>query len=168
MRMPRGGSGTGSNTSRLPPKPRLIDDRFDSDANRSFTKWSLASGGSGAAPSDSFALLLCLTLAACGQNPGSGEKGEQGPPGPQGPAGPQGPPGAQGPAGPAGGSASAIRFQQVGCSTPSCSVICKEGERILNAIAFIPGGVIEYQDEHHLTFRPRRIPAVVTLACIPE
>jgi hypothetical protein len=50
--------------------------------------------------------LLCLTIAACGQNPG-GEKGEQGPPGPQGPAGPQGPPGAQGPAGPAGGSASA-------------------------------------------------------------
>ncbi len=112
--------------------------------------------------------LLCLTLAACGQNPGSSEKGEQGPPGPQGPSGPQGPPGPQGPAGPAGSSGSAIRFQQVGCSTPSCSVSCKEGERILNAIAFTPGGVIEYQDEHHLTFRPRRIPAVVALACVPE
>jgi hypothetical protein len=109
-----------------------------------------------------------LMLAACGQNPGSGEKGEQGPPGPQGPAGPQGPPGPQGPGGPAAGNGSAIRFQHVGCSTSSCIVNCKEGERILNAIAFTPGGVIEYQDEHHLTFRPKRIPAVVALACVPE
>ena len=45
---------------------------------------------------------------------------------------------------------------------------CKEGERILNAIALTPGGVIEYPDEHHLTFRPRRMPAVVVLACVPE
>jgi hypothetical protein len=61
-----------------------------------------------------------LMLAACGQNPGSGEKGEQGPPGPQGPAGPQGPPGPQGPGGPAAGNGLAIRFQHVGCSTSSC------------------------------------------------
>ena len=114
-------------------------------------------------------LLLCfLTLAACGQNPGSGEKGEQGAPGPPGPAGPQGPPGPQGPAGPAGGSGSAIRFQRFGCSTSSCAVSCEEGERILNAFAFTPGGIIEYQDEHRLTFRPRRIPAVGALACVPE
>ena len=113
----------------------------------------------------SLLLVYFLTLAACGQNPGSGEKGEQGPPGPQGPAGPQGP---SGPQGPAGGSGSAIRFQQVGCSTPSCAVSCKEGERILNAFALAPGGIIEYPDEHHLTFRPRRIPAAVVLACVPE
>ena len=79
-------------------------------------------------------LFLCFALAACGQNAGPGEKGEQGPPGQQGPAGPQGP---QGPAGPAGGSGSVIHFQQVGCSG------CKEGERILNAIALTPGGVID-------------------------
>jgi hypothetical protein len=109
-------------------------------------------------------LLLCfLALAACGQNPG--EKGEQGPPGPPGPQGPAGP---QGPTGPAGGKDSAIRFQQIGCSSFSCPMSCKEGERILTAIAFTPGGVIEYQDEHHLTFRPRRIPAVLALACIAE
>jgi hypothetical protein len=110
-------------------------------------------------------LILCLALAACGQNAPPGEKGEQGPPGQQGPAGPQGP---QGPAGPAGGSGSVIHFQQVGCSTSLCTMGCKEGERILNAIALTPGGVIEYPDEHHLTFRPRRIPAVVVLACVPE
>ena len=69
---------------------------------------------------------------------------------------------------PAGGSGSAIHFLHVGCSTSSCTVSCKEGERILNAMAFTPGGAIEYQDEHHLMFRPRRIPAVVALACIPE
>ena len=109
-------------------------------------------------------LPLCfLTLAACG--PGSVEKGEQGPPGPQGPTGPQGPPGPQGPAG---GSGSVIHFQQVGCSTSSCAMSCKEGERILNAFAFTPGGTIEYSDEHHLTFRPRRVPAAVALACVPE
>jgi hypothetical protein len=114
-------------------------------------------------------LFLCfLILAGCGQNPGSGEKGEQGPPGPQGPAGPEGPPGPQGPSGPAGGSGSAIHFLHVGCSLSSCTVSCKEGERILNAMAFSPGGAIEYQDEHHLMFRPRRIPAVVALACLPE
>lgn len=114
-------------------------------------------------------LFLCfLILAGCGQNPGSGEKGEQGPPGPQGPAGPEGLPGPQGPSGPAGGSGSAIHFLHVGCSISSCTVSCKEGERILNAMAFTPGGAIEYQDEHHLMFRPRRIPAVVALACIPE
>lgn len=114
-------------------------------------------------------LSLCfLTLAACGQNPGSVEKGEQGPPGPQGPAGPQGPPGPQGPASQAGGSGLVIHFQQVGCSTSSCTMSCKEGERILNAIAFTPGGILEYPDEHHLIFRPRRIPAVVALACVPE
>ena len=110
-------------------------------------------------------LILCLALAACGQNAPPGEKGEQGPPGQQGPAGPQGP---QGPAGPAGGSGSVIHFQQVGCSTSLCTMGCKEGERILNAIALTPGGVIEYPDEHHLTFRPRRMPAVVVLACVPE
>ena len=82
--------------------------------------------------------------------------------------GPEGPPGAQGPTGPAGGSGSAIHFLHVGCSTSSRTVSCKEGERILNAMAFTPGGAIEYQDEHHLMFRPRRIPAVVALACIPE
>src|SRR6516162_4052966 len=82
---------------------------------------------SGVAPSRAFAVSLCfLTLVACGQNPGSGEKGEQGPPGQQGPAGPQGPPGPQGPAG---GSGSVIHFQQVGCSTSSCAMSCKEGER---------------------------------------
>jgi hypothetical protein len=107
----------------------------------------------------SFLLLFLLALAACGQNPA--EKGEQGPPGPQGPAG------AQGPAGPAGSSGAAIRFEHVGCSTSSCAISCKDRERILNAIAFTPGGVIEYQDEHHLTFRPRRTPAVVALACVP-
>ena len=110
-------------------------------------------------------LFLYFALAACGQNAPPGEKGEQGPPGQQGPAGPQGP---QGPAGPAGGNGSVIHFQQVGCSTSLCTVGCKEGERILNAIALTPGGVIEYPDEHHLTFRPRRIPAVVVLACVPE
>ena len=113
-------------------------------------------------------LSVCfLILAACGQNAGS-EKGAQGPPGQQGPAGPQGPPGPQGPAGPPGDSRSVIHFQQVGCSTSLCTVGCKEGERILNAIAFTPGGTIEFSDEHHLTFRPRRVPAVVALACIPE
>ena len=109
-----------------------------------------------------------MTLAACGQNTGSGEKSEQATVGPQGPAGPQVPPGPQGPAGPAGGNGSVIRFQQVGCSTSLCTMGCKEGERILNAIALTPGGVIEYPDEHHLTFRPRRMPAVVVLACVPE
>ena len=54
--------------------------------------------------------------------------------------GPEGPPGAQGPTGPAGGSGSAIHFLHVGCSTSSCTVSCKEGERILNAMAFTPGG----------------------------
>jgi len=110
-------------------------------------------------------LFLCFALAACGQNAPPGEKGEQGPPGQQGPAGPQGP---QGPAGPAGSGGSVIHFQQVGCSTSLCTVGCKDGERILNAIALTPGGVIEYPDEHHLTFRPRRNPAVVVLACVPE
>ena len=61
-------------------------------------------------------LSLCfLTLAACGQNTGSGEKSEQATAGLQGPAGAQGPPGPQGPAGPAGGNGSVIHFQQVGC-----------------------------------------------------
>ena len=114
--------------------------------------------------------LFFLTLSGCG-------KGEQGPPGPTGPQGPQGPagpvgeqgsPGPQGPDAPVGGSSSPIRFQQVGCSTSSCAVSCKEGERVLNAFAFTPGGIIEYQDEHRLIFRPRRIPAVVSLACVPE
>jgi hypothetical protein len=111
----------------------------------------------------SFSLLFLLTLvASCGQNPGPGEKGEKGLPGPQGPEGPQGP------AGPAGNSGTAIRFQHIGCSTPSCAMSCKDGERILTAVPFTPGGVIEYQDEHHLTFRPRRVPAVVALACVSE
>jgi hypothetical protein len=114
-------------------------------------------------------LTLCfLTLAACGQNTGSGEKSEQATAGLQGPAGAQGPPGPQGPAGPAGGNGSVIHFQQVGCSTSSCTLGCKEGERILNAIGLTPGGPIEYPDEHHLTFPLRRIPAVVVLACVPE
>ena len=108
-------------------------------------------------------LLLCfLALAACGQNPG--EKGEQGLRGRQDrrdqrdrrvPLVQQ-------------EEGFVIRFQQVGCSSFSCPMSCKEGERILTAIAFTPGGVIEYQDEHHLTFRPRRIPAVLALACIAE
>jgi hypothetical protein len=85
---------------------------------------------------------LRMTLAACGQNPGSVEKGEQGPPGPQGPAGPQGPPGPQGPASQAGGSGLVIHFQQFGCSTSSCTMSCKEGERILNAVAFTPGAYL--------------------------
>jgi hypothetical protein len=119
-------------------------------------------------PSGFAAITVLLVLAACGQNAGPGEKGEQGPPGLEGPAGPPGPQGPQGPAGPAGGSGSVIHFQQVGCSTSSCTMGCKEGERILNAIALTPGGLIEYPDEHHLTFRPRRIPAAVVLACVPE
>ena len=103
--------------------------------------------------------LFILTLTACSQNAPKGEKGDQGPPGQPGPAGPPGTTGTSGPA---------IRFENVGCATASCAMSCKPGERILNAFALAPGGVITYQDELHLTFRPRERPAVVILACVAQ
>jgi hypothetical protein len=104
-------------------------------------------------------VVAALVLASCGQNqpPPKGEQGEAGSVGPAGPAGPPGPPGTSG---------SQIRMVSAPCDHMACAVSCNDNERILNAYALNPGGAISFEDERNLTFRPRRRPAVIVLACI--
>ena len=97
--------------------------------------------------------IALVTLAACGQNqPGAqGERGSAGPPGPAGPAGPAG---------------ASIRVTTINCEQRSCRASCNDNEGILNAYDLEQGGAITFNDERHLTFRPRSVPGRFVLVCI--
>jgi hypothetical protein len=104
-------------------------------------------------------LVLIATLvvvAACGQNdpPPQGDRGEVGP---AGPTGPPGPPGGTG-----------IRMITAPCQEQVCAAGCNDDEKILNAYAMSPGGIISIEDERRLTFKPRKNPTVLVLACIAK
>jgi len=89
-------------------------------------------------------ILVCTSLAACGQQSPQGErgpagprgeKGDAGPLGPIGQAGPPGRPGPQGPQGPAGppGQGTSIRVERSECYSPGCVIACRERELLLTA-----------------------------------
>ena len=101
-------------------------------------------------------IVVSLALASCGEEPGP--KGDRGDVGPAGPAGPPGPPSA----------GSQIRMISAPCNDATCIAECNPDERILNAYATIPGGVIAYPTEQSVTFNPRRRPAVLVVACIKK
>lgn len=101
-------------------------------------------------------LLATLSVAACGQSdpPPKGDRGEVGPAGPPGPSGPPG--------------ESKIRMITAPCQEQMCAAGCNDDEQILNAYAMSPGGIVSIEDERHLTFKPRKSPAVLVLACIAK
>lgn len=101
-------------------------------------------------------LIAALMLTACGQSepPPKGDRGEAGP---AGLAGPPGPPGANG---------AKIRMITAACQQSVCAAGCNNDEQILNAYAMSPGGVISIEDERRLTFKPKKNPTVLVLACI--
>lgn len=101
-------------------------------------------------------VMAALTLAACGQSdpPPKGDRGEVGPAGPVGPPGPVGD--------------SKTRMVTAPCPQALCAAGCNDDEQILNAYALNPGGAINFEDERHLTFRPRKTPAVLVLACVKK
>jgi hypothetical protein len=72
------------------------------------------------------AVILAVSLVACGQPP---KKGDPGPPGARGEAGPTGP---AGPAGPPGVS-SATRIVRSICDATTCAVQCNDDEILLVA-----------------------------------
>lgn len=98
-------------------------------------------------------LLATLVVASCGQSdpPPKGDRGEVGP------AGPAGPPGGTG-----------IRMITAPCQEQMCAAGCNDDEQILNAYAMSPGGIISIEDERRLTFKPRKNPTVLVLACIAK
>jgi hypothetical protein len=98
-------------------------------------------------------LLATLVVAACGQSdpPPKGDRGEVGP------AGPPGSPGGTG-----------IRLITAPCQELVCAAGCNDDEQILNAYAMSPGGIISIEEERRLTFKPRKSPAVLVLACIAK
>lgn len=102
-----------------------------------------------------FILVAALALAACGQSdpPPKGDRGDVGPPGPAGPPGPSG---------------SKIRMITAPCQQQTCAAGCNDDEQILNAYALSPGGVISIEDERRLTFKPRKNPTVLVLACMAK
>lgn len=101
-------------------------------------------------------LLVTLLVAACGQSdpPPTGDRGEMGPAGPVGPPGPPG--------------GTSIRMITAPCQEQACTAGCKDDEQILNAYALSPGGIISIEDERRLTFKPRKNPTVLVLACIAK
>ena len=102
-------------------------------------------------------LTVSLALASCGdQQPGP--KGDRGDVGPAGPAGLPGSPSA----------GSQIRMIRAPCNDATCIAECNPDERILNAYATNPGGVITYANEQSATFNPRRRPAILVVACIKK
>jgi len=103
-------------------------------------------------------IIAAFSLSACGPSevPPKGDRGDVGP---AGPAGPPGPPGE---------NAKNIRIVTAPCSETVCALGCNEDERILNAYALNPGGTLGFEDERHVTFRPRKTPAVVMLACLAK
>jgi hypothetical protein len=98
-------------------------------------------------------IVIAISLAGCdaGSPPPKGERGEVG---------------AVGPAGPPGADSAKIRMITAPCQSPVCAAACNEDEQILNAFALNPGGALNFEDERHLTFRPRKNPTVLVLACI--
>jgi hypothetical protein len=104
-----------------------------------------------------FLIAASLAIASCGETEPA-PQGERGEVGPAGPAGPPGPPSAGSP----------IRMISAPCNDATCIAECNPDERILNAYATNPGGVITYSTEQSATFVPRRKPAILVVACIKK